>query len=384
MSDIIVIGAGMAGVSVAYELAKTHDVHLLEAENHLGVHATGRSAAAFIESYGYQNLSLLTLSTQSFDFLQNPSSDFSEEGFLKQRGLLTIADESNQTQLHQEFQALSARFPQTKWLDRPALLDQYPALKDEFTSGAIFEPNVHDIDVHRLQQCYLKGFKSRGGICTTGSAVTAIDKTSEGWSVTTAKGVFTARLVVNAAGAWADEIALLAGTQPVGLVPHRRTAILVESPEQADQWPVFLDFGAGFYFKPDAGLLLVSPGDETPDVPRDAQPEELDIAQAAYHLEQALCTSVTHIRHSWAGLRTFAPDRTPVIGFDAHAPDFFWYAGQGGHGIQTAPAGARMAAGLITGNPARYGSENLDEVSKLCSPVRFGCHSNIERMAVHA
>ena len=369
--DIIVIGGGMAGVSIAFELSKSKSVLLLEREENFAVHATGRSAAAFIGSYGYQNDCLYTLSKESFDFLKSPPASFSSDGFLDQRGLLTIASSSYQDTLESEYHQLKKRQCGVQWLQDAQIKEKLPCLSEKFQLGAIFESEVYDIDVHRLHTCYLQGLKKLGGKHLTKAEVTTIFKTDGQWQVHTKDQEFFGSVVVNATGAWADEVATKAGIQPLGLTPHRRTAILVDSPLDPISWPLVMDLETSFYFKPDAGLILASPADETPSPACDSAPEEIDIATAAHLLEGAINTEIKVIRHSWSGLRTFASDKTPVIGFDGTTEDFFWFAGQGGHGIQTAPASARLAAGLISGSPSLYGADTLMCLQPLCSPTRL-------------
>jgi D-arginine dehydrogenase len=347
--DVIIIGGGMAGASVGFELAADRRVLVLEAEEQPGYHATGRSAAAYIPSYGFDNPALRCLTLASRSSLESPAPDFHEGTFLKRRGLLSLAHEKNLDQLRSIYEAQRDALPGIEWVGSDTLHDAVPLLRDEYTGGAICEQDVFDIDVHGLHESYLKGLKRRGGVCESNSPVRTISRTAKGWQVDTANRSYSAPVIVNATGAWADEVAALAGVSPIGIQPLRRTAILLETPVDTDAWPLVMETGVGFYFKPDAGLLLVSPADETPSPACDAAPEELDVAYAAHYAEQTLDLDVRQIKHSWAGLRSFVADRTPVIGFDGAADGFFWLVGQGGHGIQIAPATAMLAAALIAG-----------------------------------
>jgi len=347
--DIIVIGGGMAGASVAYELAAEHRVVVLEAEAQPGYHATGRSAAAYIPSYGYDNLALRTLTLASRGLLESPPDFFHDGSLMTPRGLLTLASSENQAELRALCESQAAVLPGISWVDETYLRAALPLLRDSYTAGAIHESEVFDIDVHGLHEAFLRGLRHRGGSCKSKAAVRSISRSDNVWSVQADTGTWTAPVLVNAAGAWVDEIAALAGVNPIGIQPMRRTAILLETPAATENWPLVMESELGFYFKPDAGLLLVSPGDEHLSAACDAAPEEIDIAYAAHYAEQALDMQVKQVKHSWAGLRSFVADRTPVIGFDDHADGFFWLAGQGGHGIQIAPAAARLAAALITG-----------------------------------
>jgi D-arginine dehydrogenase len=245
-----------------------------------------------------------------------------------------------------------ASLPDVAPATRPlSIADAYalcPILRPGYLAGALYEPDASDIDVAALHQGYLRCFRRREGRLVTNAAAEALERGGAGWRVRAAGETFEARVVVNAAGAWADQVALLAGLAPVGLTPRRRTAMLVEVPAQLDigRWPFVSDIAEEFYFKPDAGALFLSPADETPAEPGDAQPEEWDVAAAVERLESATTLEVRKLKARWAGLRTFAPDRTPVVGFSPHAEGFFWLAGQGGYGIQTAPALSRIAAAL--------------------------------------
>jgi D-arginine dehydrogenase len=344
--DILVIGAGIAGTSIAAELAATHRVAILEREAHPGYHATGRSAALFSESYG--NETVRALSRASRDFFYAPPQGFADQPLVRPRGSLQIAAESQMSQL----EAL-AKNPDlagsVRRLDRAAALAICPVLRPERVCAALLENDAADVDVHGLHQGYLRRFLGAGGRMIVEAEALALDFDGRAWAVVTRNGTYAAPIIVNAAGAWADTIASLARVLPLAIQPCRRTVVLAELPDGivAERWPMVLDIDEEFYMKPDAGLLLVSPADETPSPPCDVQPEEWDVAVAIDRVEQATTLSLTRLRKRWAGLRSFAPDRSPVIGFDPAREGFFWLAGQGGYGIQTAPAAARLAACLL-------------------------------------
>ena len=351
--DVAIVGAGMAGASLAYELADTCSVVLLESEFQPGYHATGRSAAVYIPAYEFQNRALYHLTLASRDAFDSPADDFHRGGLLKQRDLLLIAPRDELPELEAIFRELRKAFPALEWVDTAYLEQRVPGLSENYTASAILDKDCHDIDVHAIHDSYLRGVKRRGGTVACNSQVTALEFKGDAWHVTAGHDRFVARIVVNAAGAWADNVAKLAGVTPAGIQPMRRTAILVEPPPGTDtaNWPLLYEHHDRFYLKSDAGLLLASPADESPSDPCDAQPEELDIAYAAHYLEEALAYEVPRIRQSWAGLRSFAEDRSPVIGFAEDADGFFWMAGQGGHGIQIAPAAARLAASIVRNEP---------------------------------
>ncbi len=348
-ADVIIIGAGIAGASAAYELALTRRVLLLEREDQPGYHTTGRSAALFIKSYGNAQIRALTLASERF-YTAQPEG-FSEVPLLTPRGALLIGREDQKDLLAAELAQTRRFVPTARRLTVEETRKLVPALRGDYLAGSVLDPDARDMDVGAILGAYLKGFRRRGGRLATGAEVQALDRTGGAWTVVTRERRWTAPVIVDAAGAWADEVAGLAGVGRLGLVPKRRTAFLVEPPPGLDirAWPMVCDIAEQFYFKPDAGKLLCSPADETPSPPTDARPEEIDIAVAVDRIQAALAIEIQRIEHSWAGLRTFAADKTLVCGFDPRAEGFFWLAGQGGYGIQTAPAMASLTAALVQG-----------------------------------
>jgi len=347
-ADFLVIGAGIAGAGAAYELSRHGRVIVLEAESQPGFHSTGRSAALFSEIYG--NAPVRALSRASREFLLNPPTGFTPNALLTPRGSLYIANEE-QIATFDSLQAAPDVAAHTRPLTRDEARALVPILKTEWLERAMLEPGASDVDVHALHQGYLRGMKERGATLVCASAAQSIVRERDGWRVIAGGQQYGATILVNAAGAWADEVARLAGIQPVGLEPRRRTALLIDPPgtHAITQWPMVLDVGDTFYFKPDAGKLLLSPADETPTLPSDVQPDDLDVAIAVDRFEQATDVVVRNVRHKWAGLRSFVTDRSPVIGFDPSESKFLWLVGQGGYGIQTAPAASRLAAALAAG-----------------------------------
>lgn len=365
--DILVIGAGIAGTSVAAELSRTHRVAVLEREEFPGYHSTGRSAALFSEIYG--NSVVRALSRASRNFFYAPPVGFATHALVKPRGSLYIAREQQLPQLD-KFAQNTDLAGSIRRVSREEALRLCPILRPDYVSAALIEDDAADVDVNELHQGYLRQFRAAGGTLVVDADVKTLSRHNGQWIVETGTGTFTAPVIVNAAGAWADVIASKAGAAPLKIHPCRRTALLAELPQGiiADAWPMVIDIDETFYMKPDAGLLLISPADETPVTACDVQPEEFDIAVAIDRVEQATSLKVTRIRRRWAGLRSFAPDRSPVIGFDPATPGFFWLAGQGGYGIQTAPAAARLAASLLRGEtPADLKDISLEQLS----PRRF-------------
>ena len=284
-------------------------------------------------------------------FFRNPPAGFTDTPLLTPRGVLFVARAEDKPKF-EEALAIGQRFaPGVRALTREEALALCSVVRESWLAHTFLEPDAMDLDVHAIHQGFLKGLRARGGEVVTSAAVNAIARRGGEWHVATTQGGFSAANLVNAAGAWADEVAALAGVATVGLVPKRRTVIIVETeppPLEAARWPMVGDVGEGFYFRPEGGRLLVSPADETPVAPSDVQPEEIDMALAAARFEAATRLRVARIARKWAGLRTFAPDKTLVIGADPSAPGFLWMAGQGGYGIQTAPAAGRALATLTT------------------------------------
>lgn len=331
--DIAVVGGGIAGVSVAAELANEARVVLLERETTLAYHTTGRSAALFFGSYGHE--SIRALSRSSLEWFEDPPE--TDHPVLSPRGALIV-----------EFDDSSPLPEGEGRIDAPAAVRLNPSLVPSRTRGAIWESDARDMDVAAIHQAFVKSLRSAGGTVVRSAGVNDLSRSgSSPWRISTEAGPFEADWIVNAAGAWGDELAKMAGTQPIGLVPKRRTVFMVEAPPASSGWPLVTDTDMTFYFKPDGIQMLCSPADETPSEPCDARPEEIDIARAIDRINSVTSLSIRSVRSSWAGLRTFAPDGGMVIGEDPHSERFLWLVGQGGTGIQTAPAAARLAAGLL-------------------------------------
>jgi D-arginine dehydrogenase len=369
--DFIVIGAGIAGASISFELSRTGRVCLIEGEARPGFHSTGRSAALFAPSYGGRDIRALTRASRAF--FGRPPGGFSEHALLLPRGCLYIARADQRNHLAAIAAEIRASGGNVSTIDVSAARALVPLLRPEYVAEAAVDPEAMDIDVDALLQGFLRGARAAGAKIVTGFPVTKVGRHNGLWSIDLPEGPVSAPTLINAAGAWADEVAALCGSQPLGLQPLRRTAVLVDAPGTVDvkQWPAVIDVDEQFYFKPEAGKLLLSPADETPSAPCDAQPDELDVAIAVDRVQASLEIDVRRVSHRWAGLRTFAPDRVPVVGYDPHVPGLFWCAGQGGYGIQSAPALARTAAALAQRNSVPQDVVDQGLVVGNLSPRRF-------------
>ena len=369
--EFIVIGAGMAGASAAYELSATSRVVVLEQEERPGYHTTGRSAALYAETYG--NRLVRGLTTGGKRFYLDPPAGFTEHPLLRPRGVMLIARTEQLASLDGALAEVAGLRSNIRRIELAEAYRLSPVLRPGYLAGAVLDPDAMDIEVHALHHGYLRGLKARGGQLVTDAGVTSLERQGDGWLARTRAGDFRGRVLVDAAGAWCDEVASMAGARPVGLVPKRRTAILFQPPPGVDprEWPSVIDVDEQFYFRPDAGRVMASPADETPMPPCDVQPEELDIAILIDRLERVADLPVRRIENRWAGLRTLAKDKTPVVGYDPKLEGFFWLAGQGGYGIQTAPGISRLAAALARHQEVPMDLADLGVTEQALSPARF-------------
>jgi len=348
--DFLIIGAGIAGASVAFELAPHGRVIVLERETVPGHHSTGRSAAVLTQNYGNSIIRRLTLATRPF--LEHPPDGFTEYPLTAPRQMLWIAREDQKAGLEATLDEAQRLVPTIRAVAPTEAYALCSALRSGYVAYAILEPHALDLDVHAIHQGFLRGLRNRGGTVVTNAEVVRFRQTDASWEVQTPDQQYAAAVVVNAAGAWCDVIGQLAGAHPVGLVPKRRTAFTCNGPagippEELAAWPVIIDSDEEFYFKPESGGILASPADETPMDPCDVFPDDYDVAVAIDRIQKATTLSIAHINRKWAGLRSFVPDKTPVVGMDSERAGFFWLAGQGGYGIQTSSAMGRTAASLI-------------------------------------
>ncbi|WP_078289936.1 FAD-binding oxidoreductase [Mycobacterium sp. D16R24] len=349
--DAIVVGGGMSGASIAYELAEHRTVALLERESTLAFHTTGRSAATFIENYGNPVIRMLTAASR--DFFTDPREGF-EAPLATSLPLLIIADEAHADTLREGHREASRQGCHTELVDGAVAEQINPYLRPGHIRLAAVDRTPMELDVHGLHQGYVRGFRRRGGIIVKSAPIVSGSRHQGRWVLRDSSGrAFEAATVVNAAGAWCDELARAMGARPVGIQPLRRTAFMV-SASQANptgSLPMTLDVSESFYFKPDGTQFLCSPADETLQSPGDPRPDELEMARAIGMINKATTLGIRSVNSAWAGLRSFTSDRTPVVGEDPDVEGFFWYAAQGGYGIQMAPALARVGAAFATGNP---------------------------------
>ena len=368
--DFIVIGAGMAGASAAFELAEQGKVLLIEAENQPGYHSTGRSAALFTRNYGTKLVR--SINALSEPFFLAPPENFTDSPLLSPRGALTISSPGEEAKLDAVLSLSTAQNPIIEMAIEDAIA-LVPFLRADLISRAIYEDGVTDIQVASLLQSYLRGGKNKGTNIVTNEPVNALSHSDGTWTVSTGKNTYYAKTIINAAGAWADEIGALAGATHINLVAKRRTAIIVDAPPNCDTARLpCVDFANNeAYIKPEAGKLMISPGDATPTPPQDVQPDEMDVAVLADWIERETRIPIRRISHSWAGLRSFVSDENPVVGYDPKVPNFIWHAGQGGFGIMMAPTLARACASLIAQDKLPQELLDVGVTADNLSPNRF-------------
>ena len=366
--EAIIIGGGIAGISLGYELAQERTVGLLEMETTLAFHTTGRSAATFLETYGGPQIRALT--TGSRAFFENPPDCFDGTP-LSPLGLVWIGAAGDSGRVHELYDEFSVLVPDVRILDADEAVEVNPIIKPEYVESALYEPDAMEMDVHALHQGFLRGYKARGGVIHTAARVVDAvraerDNGDTLWTLTDSGGhKYQTPLVINAAGSWVDVVAATVGARSIGISPLRRSIFMVPSPlgSRSAGMPMAADIHGSFYVKPDGEQYLCSPVDEVLQSPSDPKPDELEIARAMEAIDAATHVAPRHVRSSWAGLRNFAPDRVPVVGFDPVVPGVFWFAGQGGYGIQTCAAMARTAASLVRGDgiPADLIARGLTE-----------------------
>ncbi|WP_428115288.1 NAD(P)/FAD-dependent oxidoreductase [Candidatus Poriferisodalis sp.] len=358
--DVVVVGGGIAGMSAAFALAQRgHEVAVVEREATLTAHSTGRSAAQFLASYGEP--ANRVLSAASRDFLASDADGLADNAVLVPRNVLWVAPAGFEDHLVERVDANRVAATECELIDAARTIEICAALDPDWLAGGVIEYGGFDIDVAGLHQAYVRGARASGVTILRDHGVRGLDRQGSSWKVETGSGSLSCDVVVNAAGAWADEVAAVAGTETLGMQPLRRTIFTFSTGHNTDEWPLVIAADETFYFKPEGpSQLLGSPADEHLDRPCDARPREIDVAVGIEAVNQATRLEIRSVRSTWAGLRTFAPDRVPVVGFDRNVGGFFWCAGQGGTGIQTAPAIASLTADLICGDRPAGGVGDLE------------------------
>ncbi len=366
-ADFIVIGAGIAGTSIAAEMAAHGRVILLEMETQPGYHATGRSAAFFAAAYG--NHTIRGLTALSEQFFLSPPQGFSEVELIRLRDCMFFGRADQQARL-QEMQNNNARLIA---IDGDEVHRRVPILSPEQITGAVWDKMGGDLDVDAILMGYMRLLRRRKSQFLSAHRVESLTHQGGLWQVGVNGAVLQAPVIVNAAGAWADDLAEIAGLAPLGITPLRRTALTIDPPEGIDitDWPLMIDADEDFYFKPEAGQILISPADETLSVPCDVQPDDLDVAIGVDRFEKTTGIDIHRVNHRWAGLRSFAPDRCFVAGFDSRVDGFFWLAGQGGYGVQSAPSMAHLAVALITESKPHAAFAGVMEYASDVAPERL-------------
>jgi D-arginine dehydrogenase len=375
-TEVLIVGAGIAGASLASFLSATHRVAMLEAESQPGYHSTGRSAAMFMESYGTPNVRALTRASRVF--YTAPPAGFGATPLIAPRGALYVAAPDEAALLDATEAELRAHTPGLQRLAAAQTVEFVPVLRADRVAGGLLDPHAADIDVNALHQGFLRRARANGMQLVCDARVSAIERRGRLWRVSAGPDTWQAPVLVNAAGAWADALAALAGVAAIGLQPKRRAAFLFAPPAglATAHWPCVCGVDEGWYFKPDALALLGSPANADPVAPHDVRPEELDIATGIARIEAMTSLQIRRPTHTWAGLRSFVPDGDLVAGFEPTAPGFFWLAAQGGYGIQTAPAMGELCAATIRGDtiPAAIAVAGVErallDVSRLRPPSR--------------
>ncbi len=370
--DFLVIGAGIAGTSCAHWLAGDAKVIVLDMESRPGYHTTGRSVAMYTEAYGPRTVRALAKS--GYDFLTKPPEGFSDVPLSEQSAFLFVAREDQLSSLDTALAAVQELSPQIAMIDPDEAVERVPVLRRDYLAGAFLDPYAMKLDVDAIHQGYIKGLNNNGGEIVCDAAVTGMERRAGKWHLQTRQGTFVAPVVISAAGAWVDEVADLANTKRIGIIPKRRTVISFTPPDVTldSDWPFVIDCEEGFFFKVEAGAILGSPSNQDPTYPQDVQPEELDIAIAIDRLQTATTMKVPRLNRSWAGLRSFVADGNPVVGYAEDVDGFFWCAGQGGYGIETSIGMGRSCAALIHGQDLPEDIRALGVRAKELSPSRIG------------
>lgn len=370
-TDFLIVGGGIAGASVGYFLAPKGRTVVLEREGQPGFHSTGRSAALIMDSYGPRQVRTLTAASRRF--FEQPPAGFAESTLLASRSVLCVARPQQEALLDEYFDVVHSTTAQVRRLTVREAGEHIPVLRAQQVAAAVLDPSAADVDVNALHQGFLRGMRRAGGRLKCDAEVLAIERQAGHWRVSSRTDTYRAPILINAAGAWCDHIALMAGVRPIGLVPKRRSAFLFSPPQgmPTQDWPMCVAVDESWYFKPDAGLLLGSPANADPAEPHDVQPEEYDIALGIHRIEEMTTLQIPRPSRTWAGLRSFVTDGGLVGGYAAQSPGFFWVAGQGGYGIQTSPAMGEACAALIAGEPLPERMSTFGLTREMLDPTRL-------------
>jgi D-arginine dehydrogenase len=368
----LIIGTGIAGASIAHALSKSHSVTVIETESSAGFHSTGRSAASLSTTSGLREV--CALAEASRQFFMDPPKGFTEISLTSPKGLLWIGrDNSDAAALDELTTRNSEGLPLSQRIDAAQCKQILPQLRDEvIQAGGVWEPDCLTLDVAEVLAGYVRQSRASDAEFLFGTKFQSAEQNgSSTWQVTTSKGHYEADVLINAAGAWSDEVAQKSGLNAIPLQPYRRTAAIVKAPESTAHWPLTMDIGSRVYFEPESGGLLFSLSEETPRAAEDCKPEQEDIALALDRLEECVDLDSRHVIQSWAGLRTFAHDRLPIIGADPECTSFYWLSGQGGSGIKIAPAASELLQAEINGLPVPKKFEEINISFTTFSPDRF-------------
>ncbi|MBC6441400.1 MAG: FAD-binding oxidoreductase [Rhodospirillales bacterium] len=369
--DVIIIGAGAVGASLAFRLARNRRVLMLEREEQPGYHSTGRSAAHYTGAIG--GTEIRALSEETRRFIDNPLRGFADTPLVNPRPVLIVFGTETEEAHFDESGLAHVIGTILHPIDAATCVERCPVLRPEKIGGGLWEPGAVDIDVHAIHGGFLRGARQTGAELVCNAEVLGLERHDGVWRVETRAGTFAAPMVANCCGAWGDVLGTMAGARPVGLKPMRRTAFRFRGPDGVDDadWPLTADVGESFYFKPDAGLIMGSLADETPSEPCDAQPEDIDLAMAAHNIMAWTTLRLARMEARWAGLRSFVSDRLPVTGFDPALEGFFWNVGQGGAGIQTSAGLSAYAAAVILGTELPDGLAAMGLTGETFSPARI-------------
>lgn len=369
MTDFVVVGGGIAGAAATAFLSAHGDVTLLEQESSLAYHTSGRSAAMLVENYGSAGSRPLVKAARPF--LESPPEGSADSPLLSDRAVMWVAGDDDIADIESKAASVVADGAGGRLITPEEAISLMPILDPNWIGAALYEPSGADIDVAGLHQAFVRIARANGAEIITSSPLTSATRTGHGWEVVSGDKTFEASAIINAGGAWGDEIARRSGLQPIGLQPYRRTAFMVPGRDDAADWPMIVETAERWYLRPDGVQFLCSLAEEVPSEPLDAKPRMEDVALAIDRINHATTLGIRTVNSQWTGLRTFSPDRDLVIGEDPTAPGFFWLVGQGGIGIQTSPAYGALVASQVVGSDLPAGLSEAGVDPDRTHPARF-------------